>query len=153
VFSQWYPCNFHENVGDDDIVQQYNCTEQYMMTKKAETFGDHAMKEKILASDDPKKIKAYGRKVKNFDPETWSKISYDIVVQGNRLKFGQNKDLQSILLSTEPTTLVEASPYDNLWGIGMTAAQARNTSPEQWNGKNLLGKALTQVRNELVPSL
>lgn len=119
------------------------------MAKKAETFGDDVMKAKILASDDPKKIKSYGRKVKNFDPEKWSKVSYDIVVDGNRLKFDQNDELKAILLSTKRTTLVEASPYDKIWGIGMTATQARKTSSEEWNGKNLLGKALTQVRNEL----
>ncbi len=72
----------------------------------------------ILTETDPYKIKKYGRKVKNFDNKIWDKVKYDIMYQANILKYSQNEDLLKLLLSTEGNKLVEASPYDSIWGIG-----------------------------------
>lgn len=141
--SQWFPANF---VVDGAA---YNCAEQYMMAEKARVFGDEDIRQKILVTEDPKGIKALGRLVKNFDAEKWSSVASDIVVNGNLQKFGQNPDLCQFLLSTDEKILVEASPYDTIWGIGMKEADEGIEDPNNWKGTNLLGFALMEVRDML----
>lgn len=141
--SQWYPCSFYV----DGIY--YNCAEQYMMAEKARIFGDESARQKILAATDPLKMKKLGRQVKNFDAKIWDNVAPVIVVRGNLAKFGQNPSLLNFLLSTGSKTLVEASPYDTIWGIGMTEAQAQNSYPHIWCGTNKLGFSLMDVRDEL----
>lgn len=118
------------------------------MAKKAELFEDYATMSLIMESNKPKVIKALGRKVTPFDPRVWSERCCEIVKQGNYLKFSQNEELRNILLDTVGT-LVEASPTDRIWGIGLSAAKANEIPPEKWPGKNYLGKALTLVRDTL----
>ena len=142
-FSQWYPCSFR------DGALQFNCAEQYMMHGKAKLFGDAATAEKILAADHPRDHKALGRKVKPFDDAVWRRERERIVTTGSRLKYTQNPELLALLLATKGTTLVEASPYDKIWGIGLAAADPRAQDPAQWKGQNLLGKILTALRDEL----
>lgn len=146
IFSQWYPINFVENLGDGEI--HYVNTEQYMMAHKAMLFDDDEYFEKIMSEMDPSKIKALGRKIRNFDPNIWDECKFDIVVNGNRLKFGQNPDLLKRLLKSGDKTIVEASPYDKVWGIGLRATQAIKIPENKWPGENLLGKALMIVRDE-----
>lgn len=95
------------------------------------------------------RIKALGRKVKNFDDRIWDEVKYHIVLTGNYYKFSQNKRLRRVLLSTGDAILAEASPLDTIWGIGMDANQEDSSNPENWNGLNLLGFALTEVRDEI----
>jgi ribA/ribD-fused uncharacterized protein len=90
-----------------------------------------------------------GRRVRNFDEEMWIKHRYDIVVDASLAKFGQDKDLKAFLLGTGDRVLVEASPTDRIWGIGMTGRDERAGDPAQWRGLNLLGFALMQARAEL----
>lgn len=90
-----------------------------------------------------------GRKVKNFDPDIWNEHKYGIVKKGNFLKFSQNERFKEFLLSTDNKILVEASPYDTIWGIGMLETDPNAKNPAQWNGENLLGFALMEVRDEL----
>ena len=71
------------------------------------------------------------------------------MLRGNRLKFSQDPELHRALLATGDTLLVEAAPYDRIWGVGLTAGRASAVPEAQWPGTNLLGKALTQVRDEL----
>lgn len=144
VFSQWYPSDF--------IIdgQKYCTAEQYMMFKKAELFGDTTIAEKIMETELPNEQKALGRKVKNFDPVVWTKHDEKIVYDGSYAKFTQNADLLSELLKTDGSLLVEASPYDKIWGIGMGAVEAARTPPEQWKGLNKLGKILTTVREHII---
>jgi ribA/ribD-fused uncharacterized protein len=142
-FSQWYRCSF---VVDG---QTFNCAEQFMMHGKALLFGDAEMAQKILAADHPKQHKALGRKVKSFDDVKWRANRELIVTAGSRAKFTQNDELRALLLATIGTTLVEASPYDRIWGIGLAATDPRATDPTKWRGQNLLGKILTQLRDEL----
>ena len=120
-----------------------------MMAEKAKLFNDSEIEEQIMLSESPKDIKSLGRKVKNFDQEIWNKNAYDIVVKGNYEKFKQNEHLLDILKSTESCVLVEASPYDKIWGIGLKSTDSRAKDPNQWKGKNLLGKALMDVRSKL----
>lgn len=143
-FSQWHPCTFvaHERT--------FGCAEQYMMHGKALLFGDAETAEAILAAPHPRQHKALGRKVKPFDDAVWKREREAIVLAGNRAKFTQNPALLEVLLATKGTTLVEASPYDRIWGIGLAATDPRAQDPAQWRGQNLLGKILTQLRDELL---
>lgn len=143
-FSQWYRCSFVS----DGVT--FGCAEQYMMYGKAKLFGDEEIGRQILEADHPRTHKALGRKVKSFDPAVWERERMRIVKEGNRAKFSQNADLLATLLATKGTTLVEASPYDKIWGIGLSASDARAQDPKQWKGKNLLGIVLTELRDELL---
>ena len=142
-FSQWYPSEFKV----DGI--SYNCAEQYMMAEKAKLFGDNKIRKQIMKTNSPREQKALGRKVSNFDAGKWNSVARDIVYKGNLAKFSQNKDLQKELLTTEDKTLVEASPYDKIWGIGLAADDPNATRPENWKGTNWLGEVLMRVRDEL----
>ncbi|MBN1067820.1 DUF1768 domain-containing protein [Clostridium botulinum] len=142
-FSQWYESDF--NIGHI----KYFCMEQYMMSYKAKLFNDKEIEEKIMNSKNPKEIKALGRKIKNFDEDTWNKYKYSIILNGNYTKFTQNEELRKFLLNTKDRILVEASPYDNIWGIGMSKDNPNVEDPTAWKGENLLGFALTEVRSEI----
>lgn len=143
-FSQWFPCNFEV----DGIM--YNCAEQYMMAEKARVFEDEEIRAKILAASDPKIIKALGREVKNFSVEKWAPVSKEIVVKGNMHKFAQNIELFQFLHGTGNRILVEASPYDTIWGIGMQESDEGILNPHNWKGYNQLGFALMEVRDALL---
>ncbi|NVB77229.1 MAG: NADAR family protein [Kofleriaceae bacterium] len=143
-FSQWYRCRFEV----DGVT--FNCAEQFMMHGKAKLFGDDEIAEQILVADHPREHKALGRKVSNFDDKTWRAERLRIVKDGNRAKFTQNDELLALLLETKGTTLVEASPYDKIWGIGLAEKDPRAQDPKQWKGQNLLGIVLTELRDELL---
>ena len=139
--SQWYPCQFEvEGV-------TYTSAEQYMMAEKAKLFGDEEIRAEILNTDDPRMCKALGRKVKNFDKAVWDKEKEHIVRKGNTKKFLQNSALRNFLLSTGDKVLVEASPTDRVWGIGMGKNNPDALDPQKWRGQNLLGFALMNVRD------
>lgn len=142
-FSQWYPCLFTVD------GQEYNCAEQYMMAQKAYVFGDKEVMTQILAENDQMTIKKLGRLVKNYDDNVWTEKRFQIVVEGNLAKFSQNEDLRHFLLSTGDKILVEASPKDTIWGIGFDEFAPEATNPALWNGENLLGFALMEVRDRL----
>lgn len=142
-FSQWFPFQFEEN------GIEYKTAEHYMMVGKAKLFNDNEILEKILKSDSPNQAKSLGRKVKNFDPKLWNEQKYEIVKRANLLKFSQNQKFKDFLLSTNDKILVEASPYDTIWGIGMLETDPKAENPLQWNGENLLGFALMEVRDLL----
>jgi ribA/ribD-fused uncharacterized protein len=142
-FSQWHPARF-ELAG-----RQFTCAEQYMMYGKAILFDDAEIAEQILAAAAPRQHKALGRKVRNFSDAVWKANREAIVHDGSRAKFTQNPELRQALLDTAGTDLVEASPFDRIWGIGLSATDPRAENPSQWRGQNLLGKILTRVRDEL----
>ena len=143
VFSQWTEATFEI----DGIT--YNCAEQFMMAAKARLFGDRVIEAQILASSSPQRQKALGRKVSGFDDTVWSRECLGLVIQGNLAKFDQNPELREILLATGDKVLVEASPLDRLWGVGLSADDAQILDRSQWRGKNLLGQALMEVRRLL----
>ncbi|MDA0632017.1 NADAR family protein [Nonomuraea sp. MCN248] len=144
--SQWWPAEFTED------GRHYRSAEHYMMAHKALLFGDEAAAEKILAAAHPGEAKKLGRSVGGFDEETWAAHRYDIVVRGNVAKFGQHADLKEFLLGTGGRVLVEASPLDPVWGIGLAADDPDAASPATWRGLNLLGFALMDVRDTLTRS-
>ena len=141
--SQWYPSKF--SVG----IYQYNCMEQYMMAEKADLFSDEKVREKIFESDDPAVIQALGRTVIYLKQDVWDEFKHSIVVNGNWRKFTQNKKLRDFLHSTGENIIVEASPYDTIWGIGASAYDEEARDPRDWKGENMLGFALMEVRDEL----
>ncbi|MBE9033297.1 NADAR family protein [filamentous cyanobacterium LEGE 11480] len=142
-FSQWWASPFFA----DGCV--YPTAEHYMMAEKARLFDDRIMAGEILKATNPKEVKALGRKVKGFDQTVWEKYCCSIVVEGNYHKFNQNSALQKFLLDTGDKILVEASPVDKIWGIGLAEDDAQATVPEQWPGSNLLGFALMVVRDRI----
>lgn len=121
-----------------------------MMAEKARMFGDRDMLGNIMEAREPKVMKAYGRAVKNFDKETWDAACYELVRKGNMAKFSQNPELWEFLKSTRKRILVEASPRDRIWGIGMGKNNPDAECPLKWKGSNLLGFALTEARDLLL---
>jgi ribA/ribD-fused uncharacterized protein len=142
-FSQWWRCRFAVD-GD-----QYASAEHYMMAEKARLFGDEDMRGQILATDDPSQAKRLGRRVRGFDEATWETARFALVTAGNLAKFEQNLPLRRHLLATGDDVLVEASPTDCIWGIGLAATDPRATDPSAWRGINLLGFALVAARARL----
>jgi len=143
-FSQWHRSRF--------VVEgvEYCCMEQYMMAGKARLFGDAQVLASILQATAPKTHKALGRKVRGFSDAVWERERERIVYEGNRAKFTQNAELLAALLATRGTQLVEASPTDRIWGVGLAAEDARIDDPSKWRGQNLLGKVLTRLRDDLL---
>lgn len=139
-FSQWWPSPFTV----DGIT--YPTAEHWMMAKKALLFEDEEQYQNIIATGSPEKAKKFGRTVKNFDARIWDQKAYELVVAGNLHKFSQNEALKTFLLATGNVVIVEASPFDKIWGIG---TNAHETDPSKWKGLNLLGFALMEVRDQL----
>lgn len=153
-FSQWHRSPF---VVDGST---YPTAEHFMMAGKAREFGDWATLVKIFETEDPRTAKALGRGVHGYDDETWRKVRFPLVCRGSYEKFRQNPELAEILIITGDHEIVEASPYDGVWGVGMGEREARSYYNEfvaqapagtvvQWPGLNLLGKALMAAREML----
>ncbi|MEO1140301.1 MAG: NADAR family protein [Pseudomonadota bacterium] len=142
-FSQWQRSEFEI----DGL--SFVTAEQAMMYFKAMLFEDRETGELILEAVDPGRQKALGRRVKNFSDSVWDANKYEIVYRINLEKFGQNKGLRRKLFQTGERRLVEASPVDTIWGIGLEASVADATPEALWPGRNLLGEILTKVREEL----
>jgi len=143
MFSNWYERPF--------VVkgQTFVTGEQFMMYSKAMLFNDAEVAKKILLTSDPAEQKKLGRQVKGFVQDTWDERCVKILSAGLFHKFNQHADLKKALLETGNTILVEASPYDRIWGIGLSANDPRALNPKEWLGMNLLGKVLTNVRERL----
>ena len=138
--SQWYKVSFEL----DGI--HYKTAEHYMMAEKARLFGDERILTKITNSSHPGEAKKLGRQVRGFQEKLWLENRMAIVIRGNLGKFSQNKDLQAFLLNTGDRILVEASPRDRIWGIGLSENAPEIENPYFWKGLNLLGFALMEVR-------
>ncbi len=142
-FSQWYESPFKLN------GLTYKTTEHWMMAHKAKLFDNSELIEKIIDCDKPGEAKELGRQVINFDDQTWIKNRFDIVRLGNIHKFNQNKDLGDYLIKTGDRILVETSPVDTIWGIGLTKDSQDIDNIYSWRGLNLLGFVLMETRDFL----
>lgn len=142
-FSQWWVSSF--------IVDaiEYKTAEHWMMAKKAELFGDKEVLDKILDCNSPAEAKKLGREVRNYDNDKWLSNRFQIVKEGNLHKFNQNQSLKEFLLNTKDRVIVEASPVDPVWGIGMASDNEDSNDPNKWKGLNLLGFVLMEVRDEI----
>ena len=144
VFSQWYPAGFTV----DNIF--YKTAEHWMMAQKALLFGDNEVFDKVLETEHPASVKALGRQIKNFNQVKWDENKFEIIKTGSIYKFNQNKSLSAFLMSTGDSVLVEASPTDNIWGIGLSQDTKMIENPHTWRGENLLGFALMEARDAIV---
>jgi ribA/ribD-fused uncharacterized protein len=142
--SQWWVAPFEVK----NII--YQTAEHWMMAEKARLFKDGKAMANILASQTPAKAKEEGRLIENFDPAVWDLHKFDIVVDGNRYKFSSDRALKDFLLATGQQVLVEASPLDTIWGIGLSGDNPAARDPRSWRGENLLGFALMEVRAMLM---
>jgi len=143
-FSNWYMCPFVHN------GKQFNCSEQYMMYKKAMLFKDYEVAEMIMEQGHPYKQKFLGRQVRGFDANEWNAKCKDIMVEGLVSKFIQDTYCLNTLLNSGDTIIVEASPTDKIWGIGLSEDDPRATDPSQWRGTNWLGEVLMRTRDIIV---
>lgn len=151
-FSQWAPSVFRAEVLDAGEWLFANA-EQYMMAGKAALFRDASAFKAIMKTADPRRIKDLGRQVRKFDEDTWKANAEQIVYAGNYAKFSQSGGYLHYLLGTEDRIIVEGSPYDRIWGVGISWSDPRIEDEANWRGENLLGKAIMRVRNELKPNI
>ena len=162
-FSQWHSSVFTgpTYMWDNNFLNQlmkkgypkerkFSSAEQWMMYCKAMLFLDLEIADKIMVTDNSRKIKQLGREVKRFNENTWKVFRWRFIYEGNKYKFTQNEKLKEYLFATKGTTLVEASPYDKIWGIGLRATDSKARKRSTWQGKNLLGEILTELRIELM---
>ncbi|RKE52771.1 NADAR family protein [Sphingobacterium detergens] len=143
IFSQWYESPFTVN----NIT--YKTAEHWMMAQKALLFDDKKNFEKIINCNKPGEAKELGRQVIGYDDRIWNERKFEIVKLGNIHKFNQHPELAIYLLNTESRILVEASPVDTIWGIGMSQDDSDIENIYCWPGQNLLGFALMEVRDFL----
>lgn len=146
IFSQWYACSFTV----DGV--RYNCAEQYMMAQKARLFCDGPALAAVMSTNDPSKQKAIGKRVKGFDKAVWEAVARDIVRMASMAKFTSSPHLYRGLMETEGKELVEASPTDVIWGIGMVEGEEGIEDRANWRGPNWLGECLMDVRKALIAS-
>lgn len=141
--SQWWPSPFTV----DGV--EYATAEHWMMAAKARLFGDAEGERRVLTAGHPSAAKNAGRLVRGFDEEVWRRKRFGIVVEGSVHKFAAHGELRSFLLGTGDRVLVEASPVDRVWGIGLAADAEGANDPVRWRGPNLLGFALMEARRRL----
>ena len=145
LYSQWYLCDF-----EDKNREKYSSAEQYMMIKKAELFKNFEMVKKMKKIKSPKILKELWREIKNFDEEIWKQHRFEIVKKWNYFKFSQNKDLLKYLKEHKNLILVEWSPYDKIWWVGIHYKDEKIKNEKNWKWLNLLWKAIMEVREKLL---
>jgi ribA/ribD-fused uncharacterized protein len=143
VFCNWSP----HSIQIDEIT--FATAEHALMFGKAILFKDEEASKKLITSKDPKEAKSIGRTVKDFDEQIWDQHKFTIMCKVLLAKVNQHKIIKDLLLTTQDATIVEASPLDDIWGIGLGAKKAALVGPSKWKGQNLLGKAWEYVRNEI----
>lgn len=145
--SNWYKTEF--KVEYNNKVITFKTSEQFFMFRKAMEFNDVVTANKILSTNNPREAKKLGRQVKNFTNEHWDKVKHDIMKTACFHKFVQNDEIRKELISPkyQDKTFVEASPYDKVWGIGMSMDNPDADNESKWLGENLLGKCLTELKS------
>lgn len=141
--SQWWPAPFTVH------GVAYPTAEHWMMAEKARLFGDPEAERAAVEAANPALAKAAGRTVRGFDDAVWERERFEIVVRGSVHKFSSTPELRTYLTNTGHRVLVEASPRDRVWGIGMGAGNENAERPGAWRGLNLLGFALMEARARL----
>ncbi|NEA51331.1 NADAR family protein [Streptomyces sp. SID10815] len=141
--SQWWPAPFTV----DGVT--YATAEHWMMAGKARLFQDAEAERRVLAAGHPAEAKNAGRLVRGFDEDVWARERFDVVVEGSVHKFAAHPGLREFLLNTGERILVEASPVDRVWGIGLAGDDEAAADPARWRGPNLLGFALMAARERL----
>lgn len=151
-FSQFYLskfCGKSKVVPTEEKELIFSTAEHWLHYYKAILFGDKEIAIKILEAKNPYEAKILGRKVSNYNEKIWNEKRVSIAIEGNILKFSQNPTLLKALLDTNDKILVEASPTDTIWGIGLSITDPKAYKPTEWNGQNLLGKVLNETKKLL----
>lgn len=143
IYSNWHPARFRMD------GHTFANSEQAMMYEKAILMGDSETAAKILKTPNPKAVKALGREVRFWNEKLWENNRVRIMVKVCLAKFEANSELTREMLETGDRVIVEASPYDKIWGIGMRENDEGVENPKKWQGLNLLGVALMRVRSIL----
>jgi ribA/ribD-fused uncharacterized protein len=141
--SNWHPTGF------DFRGTHFATGEHRMMWQKACLMGDAGKAAQIPSAPTPRKAKELGGEVKPYDGALWDAVREQLVYYGVREKFLANDLERNLLLSTGSALLAEASPYDKVWGVGMTADDPRFSNPAKWEGENLLGRACMRARADI----
>ena len=142
-FSNWYPSNFTVD------GKTFNCGEQFMMYEKAMTFGDIKTAEEIMSTNNPRDQKKLGRQVKNYDNKVWAEVRFEKVKRGLKEKYAQDDFFKNYLKDRKDKIIVEASPYDRIWGIGYRQNDPNILDQKENWGENLLGKCIMDIAKEL----
>lgn len=143
-FSNWH---YSPNQFVDPITGiAFDSTEQAFMWYKADFFRDSDAKILCEKEKNPSNVKNIGRLIKGYNDKAWESVRFGFMIYVNLLKFSQNPLFKDELLSTGDKILVEASPYDKIWGVGLAEDDPRIIYKEQWLGRNLLGLSLMEVR-------
>ncbi len=149
IFSNWAITPFNAKLAVLGNMRHFNCGEQYMMAQKAGLFSDVASFNEIMFEESPREQKALGRKVKGYSDAVWDPVARSLVYPGLYAKFTQNKDLGDLLLGTGDKGIVEASPFDKKWGIGLATTDIAVEDPKNWQGLNWLGQVIMKVRTDM----
>ena len=144
IFSNWNTEHSFEL-----FDQKFNCGEQAMMWSKAMIFGDKEKAEEIMQETDPREQKKKGKEVSGFDEDIWKGARTPLMYMIFKAKFSQNEEAYGPLIQSKNTIMVEASPYDKIWGCGLSEEKAKRTPESQWPGKNLHGKVMTKYKNDI----
>lgn len=145
--------NFYQPISFTDGKNTFNSSEQYFMFRKAEYFNDEGVAKKIMASTDPGEQKQLGRTVSGFDSQEWDKVCRRFMYEAVYLKFSQNEQIKRHILKNVGMENVEASPFDEIWGIRLRESDYRASIKSEWKGKNWLGIIVDEVRDELQKDL
>jgi ribA/ribD-fused uncharacterized protein len=124
----------------------FNCSEQLFMMEKALFFNDYEAAFFMAACENGGSVKAIGRKVLNFDEKAWYDVSYEKMLMACKAKFAQNAVLAEQLKATGERIIVEASPTDLIWGVGLHEDDPLILNERNWRGENRLGRVLMEVR-------
>lgn len=146
IYSNFYVTKFKDPISG----VEFSSSEQAFMWQKAKFFGDDSVRLALEVFDIlPREAKELGRQIANYDDKAWECVRVGFMIYVNLLKFGQNEDMKKQLLSTDRKVLVEASPHDKIWGVGLSETDAAILREDTWKGRNLLGLSLMKVRQIL----
>ena len=141
--SNWYPASFYL------FNMPFKTSEHWMMWQKARVMGDFKKADEILAAPSAERAKDLGKQAKPYDEKLWHDVREQLVTIGVREKFLQNPDIARKLMETGSAVLAEASPKDNVWGVGISVDDPGFSDMTGWKGDNLLGRVCMQVRSDL----
>lgn len=149
IYSNWYSPSVFTITDEvfEDIT--FSNSEAAFMYCKAMFFGDSFIANLIYKDQNPKNCKAYGHQIKNYNDDLWTKVRFEVMYDVCKAKFAQNSAMKAALLATGDRILVEASPFDKVWGIGLAPNDPLALDRKNWKGTNLLGEVLMMVREHL----
>ena len=128
---------------------QITFAEKAIMLCKASLMDNKEAFYKILDCKTPFGCKKLGRSIKPFNEKLWIDNVMNIAKEIVFAKFNSNIELKQKLIDTGDKIIAEAAEHDMLWGIGMSCQNMNNQFPNRWNGSNILGWALMEVRKNL----